>query len=126
MAVPSTWPRDIAAAGGAYWPLTLFNDEPRIDTFTIKDVDYTGATFEGNIRAAFEESSAVLKSFSFDAQLVGSDTVVTVELSESDVTALRSGTDPGAIETLFYNIKVTPSGGSKQTWFVGDFKVMGA
>ena len=104
----------------------MFNDEPRIDTFTIRDVDYTAAAFEGNIRAAFEESSAVLKSFSFDAQLVGSDTVVTVELSEGDVLDLRSGTDPGAIETLFYNIKVTPSGGSKQTWFVGDFKVMGA
>lgn len=126
MAVPSNWPQLIAAAGGAYWPLSLFNDEPRVDVFTIKDVDYTGATFEGSIRAAFEETSPVLKSLSFDADLVGSDTVVTVSLSESDVLALRSGFDPGAIETLFYNIKVTPAGGSKQTWFAGEFKVMGA
>lgn len=126
MAVPTTWPRDIAAAGGAYWPLTLFNDEPRVDVFTIKDADYTGATFEGGIRAAFEESSPVLKSLSFDADLSGSDTIVTVSLSEADVLALRSGADPGAIETLFYNIKVTPSGGEKQTWFAGEFKVMGA
>lgn len=126
MAVPSTWPRDIAAAGGAYWPLTLFNDEPLTISFTIKGVDYSGAAFEGNIRAAFEESSAVLKSFSFSASLVGSDTIVIATLSESDVLALRSGVDPGAIETLFHSIKVTPDGGSKQTFFAGDFKVMGA
>lgn len=126
MAVPATWPRDIAAAGGAYWPLTLFNDEPMAITFTIKDVDYSGAAFEGSIRAAFEEASTVLKSFSFSSSLVGSDTVVVASLSESDILALRSGLDPGAIETLFYNIKVTPSGESKQTWFAGEFRVMGA
>ncbi|MGV7119546.1 hypothetical protein [Sphingopyxis sp. 550A] len=126
MAVPSTWPRDIAAAGGAYWPLTLFNDEPLTISFTIKDVDYSGAAFEGNIRAAFEESSAVLKAFDFSASPVGADTLVIATLAESDVLALRSGVDPGAIETLFYSIKVTPSGGSKQTFFAGDFKVMGA
>lgn len=126
MAVPSTWPRDIAAAGGVYEPLTIFNDEPLVDVFTIEGVDYTSATFEDDIRAAFEESSAVLKSFTFDAQLVGSDTVVTRTLSESDVRDLRDGSDPGAIEPLFHSTKVTPAGGDKQTWFAGEIRLMGA
>lgn len=126
MAVPSTWPRDIAAAGGAYWPLTLFNAEPLGISFTVKGVNYSAATFEGDIRAAFEESSAVLKSFSFDVDAVGADTLILATLSESGVLALRSGVDPGALETFFYSIKVTPSGGAKQTWFAGEFKVMGA
>jgi hypothetical protein len=126
MAVPSTWPRDIVAAGGAYWPLTLFNAEPLTISFTIRDIDYSGAAFEGDIRAAFEESSDVLESFSFAASLVGADTVVVATIAEGDVEALRSGVDPGAVETLFYSIKVTPDGGSKQTWFAGEFKVMGA
>ena len=126
MAVPATWPRDIAAAGGAYWPLTLFNAEPLTISFTIKGVDYSAAAFDGDIRAAFEESSAALKSLSLVASAVGADTVVVGTLSEADVLALRSGVDPGAIETYFYSVKVTPSGGAKQTWFAGEFKVMGA
>lgn len=126
MAVPSNWPQQIKAAGGVHRPLSLFNDEPLVDVFTIEDVDYTGAAFEGKIRAAFELSSAVLKSFSFNKSLVGSDTVVEVTLSEADVESLRSAADPGAINTLFYNIKCTPSGSTKQTWFAGEFQVMGA
>ncbi len=126
MAVPSDWRRFIEAAGGAYRPLSLFNDEPLVDVFTIEGVDYTGAAFEGKIRAAFELSSPALKSFSFDANLVGSDTVVEVSLSESDIQALRSSSDPGAINTLFYSIKCTPDGGTKQTWLAGEFQVMGA
>ena len=127
MAVPSDWPQQIRAAGGAHVPLTIFNDEPFVQKFTIKLFDYTGATFEGGIRAAFEESSAVLQAFNFNATLVGDDTEVEFGISDqTDVVALRSAVDPGAINTLYHNIKVTPVGGEKQTWFAGEFKVQGA
>ena len=129
MAVPSNWPQSIKAAGGFHAPITVFNDEPFSTTLTIKNVDYTGATFSGNIRAAFEASSAVLKAFTFGtAALVSSDTVVSVSLSEADIESLRAAydDDPGAIQTLFYNIKVTPSGGAKRTFFAGEFFLMGA
>lgn len=127
MAVPSTWPREIAAAGGAYVPLSIFNDEPFVQKFTIKLFDYTGAAFEGGVRASFEESSPILKAFQFNPVLVGDDTEVTFGILDAiDVKVLRSAVDPGAIEQLFYNIKVTPVGGDKQTWLAGEFKVQGA
>lgn len=126
MTVPATWPRDIAAAGGAYWQLPQFNDEPLNCGFTIMNVDYTDADFEGGVRAAFEESSPVLKAFTFDTELVDGHTVVTFTLSESDIQDLRAGTDPGANETLFWNLKVTPDGEPKRTWFAGEFILMGA
>ena len=127
MAVPSDWPREIAAAGGAYVPLSLFNDEPFIQKFTIKLFDYTSAVFIGGVRAAFEESSPILHAFDFTDVLIGNDTEVTFGLFDPlAVKALRSAVDPGAINTLYYNIKVTPPGGSKQTWFAGEFKVQGA
>lgn len=126
MGVPATWPREIAAAGGAYAPLSIFNDEPFIQKMTIKRFDYTAAAFEGGVRAAFEESSPVLKAFQFDPVLVGDDTEVTFGILDAvDVKVLRSAVDPGAIETLFYSIKVTPVGGEKQTWLAGEFKLQG-
>lgn len=125
MAVPSTWPRDIAAAGGAYWPLTVFNDEPFSRTITYKNVDLTSAAFEGGVRAAFEESSAVLQTFTFSDQLLGADTILTISISEVGIEALRNGADAGAIEQLFYTIKCTPSGGSKSTHFAGEFNLQG-
>lgn len=129
MAVPSNWPQSIRAAGGFHAPITVFNDEPFSTTLTIKDVDYTGAAFSGSIRAAFEASSAILESFTFGTPALASgDTVVPVSISEADIEALRAAydDDPGAIQTLFYNIKVTPSGGAKRTFFAGEFFLMGA
>ena len=60
--------------------------------------------------------------------LPGGDTVVEVSISEADIEALREsyGDDPGAVQTLFYSIKVTPSGGDKRTFFAGEFNLMGA
>lgn len=126
MAVPTTWPRDIAAAGGAYWPLTLFNAVPFRETFTLVGVDYTGADFTGEIRAAFEQTSTVLKEFGFVLTLVGGDTVVEFGLSASDVASLRSGADLGALETLFYVIRVEPAGADQAGFFAGELKLMGA
>ncbi len=126
MPVPSDWPQTIAAAGGAYWPITAFNDEPFVKVITYKNVDYSGATFSGGVRAAFEESSPILQPFSFNPVLLGTDTVVTVSIAEADLQDLRDGTDPGAIEGLFHNIKCTPSGGTKITHFAGPFQLQGA
>lgn len=129
MAVPSNWPQLIKAAGGHYAPLSVFNDEPFVTTLTIKNVDYSGAAYSGSIRAAFEASSAVLETFTFGTPtFAGGDTVVEVSISEADIEALREsyGDDPGAVQTLFYSIKVTPSGGDKRTFFAGEFNLMGA
>lgn len=125
MAVPSNWPQLIKAAGGAHWDIPVHNGEPFVTTITYKDVDYTGAAFEGGVRAAYEEASAVLCPFTFNKQLVAADTVVTVSITEANIEALRIGLDAGAIEQLFYNIKCTPTGGSKQTHFAGEFNLQG-
>lgn len=127
MAVPSDWRRFVEAAGGAYWEITANNGEPFSRTITYKNINLTAAAFEGGVRAAFEETSAVLVSFSFGTpSLVGSDTVVTIAINESNIENLREGTDAGAIEQLFYTIKCTPSGGSKSTHFAGPFNLQGA
>lgn len=126
MAVPSNWPQTIRDAGGAYWPITANNGEPFSRTITYKDVDLTDATFEGGVRAAFEESSAILRAFTFDDPVLdGADTVVTFSISEANVEDLRDGSDAGAIEQLFHSIKCTPDGGSKKTHFAGPFNLQG-
>lgn len=127
MAVPSDWRRFVEAAGGAYWPLTVNNSEPFSQTVTYKNVDLTAAEFEGAVRAAFEESAAILRAFTFSVPtLVGADTVVTFSITEANIELLRAATDPGAIEQLFFNIKCTPSGGIKSTHFAGPFNLQGA
>ncbi len=127
MAVPSDWRRFVEAAGGAYWEITVNNDEPFSRTITYKNVNLTAATFEGGVRAAFEESSTVLRVFTFGTPaLVGADTLVTFSITEANIEALRNGADAGAIEQLFHNIKCTPSGGSKATHFAGPFNLQGA
>lgn len=127
MAVPSNWPQSIRAAGGLYFDFEVFNDEPFDWDIIVEGEDLTGCTFSGGIRAAFEATSAVLKSFTFGTPaLDGTNTVIPVSLPEVDVEALREGEDPGAIETLFYNIKATPSGETKATFLAGAFKLMGA
>lgn len=126
MAVPSNWPQHIRAASGEYMPLAVNNDEPLELVMTLKNVNYTSAAFEGGVRAAFEEASPVLQAFTFSPALVGSDTVVTVSISEGNIEALRVGLDAGAIEHLFYAIKCTPSGGIKTTHFAGEFLLGGA
>ena len=127
MAVPSNWPQSIRAAGGYYHAFEVFNDEPFVQRLIFEGKDYTAATFAGGVRAAFEASSAVLEAFTFSTPtLIDGNTHVTVSLLEADVEGLREGDDPGAIETLFYSIKITPSGGGKATNTAGEFKLMGA
>ena len=127
MAVPSDWRRFIEAAGGAYWEITANNGEPFSQTITYKNANLTAAAFEGGIRAAFEETSTILRAFTFGTPtLVGADTVVTFSITEAHIEELREGTDAGAIEQLFHNIKCTPSGGSKSTHFAGPFNLQGA
>lgn len=127
MAVPSNWPQLIRAAGGYYHAFEVFNDEPFVQDMVFEAKDYSGATFAGGVRAAFEATSPVLKAFTFGAAtLDDGNTFLTVSLLEADVESLRVGVDPGAIETLFYNIKITPPGGSKATNLAGEFKLMGA
>lgn len=125
MAVPSDWRRFVEAAGGAYWEITAFNGEPFERTVTYKNVDLSGAAFDGGVRAAFEETSAVLEAFTFAVEFVGADTVMTFSIAQLDVELLRDGADAGAIEPLFYTIKCTPSGGSKSTHFAGLFNLQG-
>lgn len=127
MAVPSNWPQLIRAAGGYYYAFDVFNDEPFVQDLVFETKDYTAATFSGGVRAAFEASSPVLKAFTFSAvTLDDGNSFLTVSLLEADVESLRAGVDPGAIETLFYNIKITPAGGIKATNLAGEFKLMGA
>lgn len=127
MAAPSDWGRFIEAAGGIYVPLTVNNDEEFSQQLTLEGVDYTDAEFSGGVRAEYEASSAILAGFNWGTPaLVGSDTVVRVALSEAVIEGLRSGSDPGAVERFYYNIKVTPSGGLKRTFFAGEFLLLGA
>lgn len=127
MAVPNNWPQTIRAAGGEYYPVTVFNGEPFWRSLMFKNVDLTTATFEGGVRASFEESSPVLRAFTFGTPtMVGADTVVSVSITEANIEALRSGVDAGAIEQLFYNIKYTPSGQPKETLLAGEFNLQGA
>lgn len=125
MAVPSNWRQMVDAGPGTYLERVAQNGEPFVWIVTYKDVDYSAVPFEGGVRAAYEETSPVLQAFSFAQQFIGGHTIVTVSISEANIQALRDGADAGAIEQLFYTIKSTPPGGSKQTHFAGPFNLQG-
>lgn len=117
---------ELRAMGAGYVPQTVGRHVPVKFAFLIKDVDYStagGAAWDGDVRTLPDASGAVLVALTITAVVQGDDTLVTI------TAAAPSGYAPAARSTgeaaqLFYDIHLTPSGGTKQVLLGGDFNVV--
>lgn len=108
-------------AGAFYKPLTGFNGRETSLVWTFQNIDLTGATFRGQVRTRPDAAGAALASFSFAAELVDDDTVVTGTLSAEDVSSLPGAPEPGTAALLYYDITVEPVGSVERTFMAGEF-----
>lgn len=117
---------ELRAMGAGYVPQTVGRHVPVKFAFLIKDVDYStagGAVWDGDVRTLPDAGGAVLTALTITAVVQGADTLVTV------TAGAPSGYAPAARSTgeaaqLFYDIHLTPSGGTKQVLLGGDFNVV--
>lgn len=116
----------LRAMGAGYVPQSVGRYVPVKFAFLIEDVNYStasGAAWEGAVRLLPDADGAVIATLTITAVVQGADTLVTV------TAAAPSGYAPDARSTgeaaqLFYDIHLTPSGGTEQVLLGGDFNVI--
>jgi hypothetical protein len=125
MTLPSNFHALIKAAGAIDEDLTAINDEPFTTVIRVEG-DLTGGAWSGEVTPTLDAASGTT-AFTFGTAAVdGTDTVLTASLTESQVEGLGTAASPDQPLTLAYNIKYTPSGGAKKTYFAGRFIRLGS
>lgn len=116
----------LRAMGAGYMPQYVGRHVPVNFAFLLKDVDYStagGATWAGAVRTLPDASGAVLVALTITAVVQGDDTLVTVTSVKPDSYA-PDARSTGEAARLFYDIHLTPSGGTKQVLLGGDFNIV--
>lgn len=92
------------------------------------NLDLTGATFTMHVRQLPDVTGTPLLALEtgseITAALVGADTYVTIAILEATMTALPAAAEIGENLVLYYDIQITPYGGSKSVYFKGTFTVV--
>lgn len=116
----------LRAMGAGYVPQHAGRHVPVNFVFLLKDVNYStasGATWAGAVRTLPDASGAVLATLIITAVVQGADTLVTVTGAEPSTYA-PAARSTGEAAQIFYDIKLTPSGGTQQVLLGGDFNVI--
>lgn len=116
----------LRAMGAGYVPQHAGRHVPVNFAFLLKDVNYStasGATWAGAVRTLPDASGAVLVALTITAVVQGDDTLVTVTSVKPDTYA-PDARSTGEAAQLFYDVHLTPSGGTKQVLLGGDFNVI--
>lgn len=118
----------LRAMGAGYVPKSVGRHVPVRFAFLINDVDVStasGAVWEGDVRTLPDAGGAVVGAFTITAVVQGVDTLVTVTMAApAAIEAFPPANSTGEAAQLFYDIHLTPSGGTKQVIFGGDFNVI--
>jgi hypothetical protein len=122
--------RDYAAQlrsmGAGYVPRSFGRHVPVKFSFLIKDVDYStasGAVWEGAVRLLPDAAGAALVALTITAVVQGADTLATITAAAPSTFA-PAAPETGDAAQLFYDIHLTPSGGTEQVLLGGDFNVI--
>lgn len=110
----------VRAAGAAYLPLTAMHRQAKTWLIRFKGVNYTGASWRGQVRSRPDAPGAALATLTFVATLDGPDTVLAATLSAVANSGLPAAAEPGAASLTFYDIAITPVGGTEQTILAGE------
>jgi hypothetical protein len=116
----------LKAMGAAYVPQSVGRHVPVKFAFLIEGVNYStasGATWAGAVRLLPDAGGAVLATLTITAIVSGSDTLVTITSGEPSSFA-PDARSTGESAQLFYDIHMTPSGGTEQVLLGGDFNVI--
>lgn len=111
----------VRAAGAAYKPLTVFNDRDHVLVWTFRQVDFSAATFRGQVRSRPDADGDPLAEYSFTAEMVDGDTVVTGTAAKADIAALPAAAEPGTAALLYYDFTIQPDGGVEATFMAGEY-----
>lgn len=109
-------------------PLVADRWEPFAEPLEFEGYSWSGATFVGQVRAVRDSGGAPLATFSFTAPTVVTEdsvpvTKTTMSLTESTVEGLPMPAVAGEDIALWYDVLVTPSGGTKFRALEGPFIV---
>jgi hypothetical protein len=114
----------LAAAGVGYLPLSCGRFVPFDRTLVFEDVDYSGATFLGQVRLKPDASGSAVASFTVTPSFATPNTLVRLQIAEATMEAMPAAAEQGANLTLYWDLHVTPSGSSKQMMLAGEFTVL--
>jgi hypothetical protein len=126
MAAPPNYAALVTGAGAAYCDLDLANDQPFELNLRFVAVDYNAAAIAVDVRS-LPDIRITGTSLTVSAPtLDGADTICTASLSEAEVEALGSASEPGREIVTYYRVHVTPSGGAKRLWAAGKLTRLGS
>lgn len=88
--------------------------------------DWTGSVLEGSVSVSPRDTHTPLKTFTVTGPVVASGwSTFTISLSSGDVSGLPTDADLNGEIKLPYMLRLTPSGGAKETLIGGIFTVLG-
>ena len=90
-----------------------------------KDYDLTGSAFACQVRESYDGASLTQEITVSAITTLGSDTSITLSISEAAMEALPAAPVLGDALCLVWDFHLTPSGGIKQRIFKGKFNVLG-
>jgi len=92
------------------------------------DIDLTLAAMTMQVRQLPDATGTPLLSLENGSEitlaLVGADTTATISVAEAVMEALPAAPEVGQDLTLYYDIHITPYGGTKGVYFKGTFTVI--
>lgn len=113
--------------------LTANRHTPFVYEIIFEDVNFTGATLDMHVRlypdapgsALIDLSPAAAGSQGLSLSYSNPDTTVTIQIDEATIEALDvySSLEPEEDAELWYDLQITPSGGTKQVYLRGYFTI---
>ena len=118
----------MTAAGYGYVQINTGRHVPVLERFLIIGVNYStasGAVWEGAVRLLPDAAGAVISALTITAVVQGDDTLVTVTMpAPATIPAVPQASYTGGLAVLYYDIHLTPSGGTEQVLVGGEFNVV--
>ncbi len=118
----------LQAMGAGYVPRYVGRHVPVRFAFLFEGVNYStasGAVWSGAVRLLPDAGGAIISALSITAVLSGVDTLVTVTMpTPASISGIPAARSVGESAQIFYDIHLTPSGGTKQVVLGGDFNII--
>lgn len=115
----------VLAADKAWLEEQLFRGTDYSLTFNFGEIDYSGATFAGQLRLTPDAAGDPVTSFTVGTPtLIGSDTSVVFTLSDTVTDELPAAAEPGRTLRLYMDFKIT-TGGLVDRFAAGVLTVIG-
>lgn len=114
----------------AIYPYLVDRHTPSIKSFLF-EYNLTGATCQMQVRQLpdatgiplIDLTNAAAGSQGISLATVSGQTTMTIQINEAAIEGLPSAAEVGTDLVLYYDLQITPSGGTKGVWLRGTFTV---